>query len=157
LSCRVCAVRVFTAVREASEDPGSLKAMWPSGADAEDLQVHAARVRQLPLVGAARAGRSSASPSGPRTAPAAKSTRPGQLPLHDAEVALRVVRGQSDVLVEQEGSRLREAEPAGSVPDGELLVQRERAGAGRQAEDGGRLPRQQLLDDVGRENRCCGR
>ena len=30
LSARVCSVSVLTRVREASEEPGSLKATWPS-------------------------------------------------------------------------------------------------------------------------------
>ena len=75
LSIRVWRVRVLIRVREASEEPGSLNPMWPS--------VPMPRIcRSTPPASAIAssycaqaAGMSVASPSGPCTAPGAKSTR----------------------------------------------------------------------------------
>ena len=50
LSARVGSVSVFTRVSEASEEPGSLKPMWPGASDAEDLQVDPAGRRDRRLV-----------------------------------------------------------------------------------------------------------
>ena len=76
LSARVRPVSVFSRVREPSDDDGLVEADVAVGADAEQLQVDAAR-RAMPASYASQAAsRSAAWTSGPRTASGAKSTWP---------------------------------------------------------------------------------
>ena len=58
---------------------------------------------------------------------------PGDLGLDHVAVALGVVGRQPDVLVEHERARLRERQPLLGVAAGQLVVDRERARAGREA------------------------
>ena len=63
-------------------------------------------------------------------------------------VGLRVRAGQAHVLVEEEGLRLGEAQPAGPVPLDQLPVGAQGSGAGGQSQDG-RAAADLLLDGVG--------
>ena len=108
LSSRVCFVRVLIRVRDASDEPGSLNAMCPSVPMPRICRSTPPASAMLSSYAAQAAGRSSARPSGPCTAPGARSTRDANSALDDVAVPLRVVRGQAHVLVEHEGPGPRE-------------------------------------------------
>ena len=113
LSARVRPVSVFRRVREPRDDEGSLNADVAVGADAEQLQVDAARrgdVRLVRVAGREQVGRVDV---GAAHRVGGEVDLAGQLALDDGAIALRMAGRQADVLVQQEaaGARAKETSP----------------------------------------------
>ncbi len=106
LSIRVCRVSVLMRVREASEDPGSLNRDVPVGADPEDLQIDAARFADRVLVRRACCRDVGGQAVGALDR-AGSEVDPGHEHLVDhLPIPLRMIGGQTDVLVEGEAAGL---------------------------------------------------
>jgi len=139
LSARVCSVSDLIRVRDVSEEPGSLNPTWPSVTDPEDLQIDAAdRADRVLVLGARRAD------VGGGAVRAVHARRIdvdalGELSAHDLPVGLGMARPEPDVLVEREAVAVGKTQTCGRVPLRELVVNRQRGRAGRQAQNGGRL------------------
>ncbi len=129
---------------------GSLKRDVSVGADAEDLKIDSARVADGILV--CCAGRRNVGPPGhrgPAPHPAAKSTRETENGVDHVAVALGMVGGQADVLVQGEAPGLPERDLPGGTPRGEFVVDRQRRRAGGQAQDRVGFAVEQRADRIG--------
>ncbi len=150
LSRRVCSVSVLIRVVEESDEPGSLKARWPSlpmprtwrstpPASASCCLVGSAGGRHVGRVGAVHAV-------------GGQAQVVGQLAGDRGPVGLRVAGRQADVLVEQERPHLVVRRPgAGPVPRDQLGVRRHGGRARGQPQHGRRAGADQRLDGVRRE------
>jgi hypothetical protein len=77
----------------------------------------------------------------------------GDLGVDDVAIALRMIVGDADVLVEHERLRVREGQSFVLVAGGQLIVDAQRARTGRQPDDRCGFGAQQPLDRIGGELR----
>ena len=147
LSRRVCSVSVLIRVVEDERRAGLVEGQVAVAADAEHLEVDAAGLGELRLVGG----------TGGRHVGRVRAVHPvggqaqvvGQLAGDRGPVGLRVTGRQADVLVEQERPHLVVRRPgAGPVPRDQLGVRRHGGRAGGQPQHRRRAGADQRLDRV---------
>jgi len=127
-----------------------LKPTCPCGADTQDLQIDPPGLGDRLFVGRTRRHDVLCEAVGPLDRAGGKVHTLGELVLDHVPVALGVPRGEADILVERECPGPGERETVLDVQPDELIIDRERAGAGRQAEHRVRSRPQQRAD------RACG-
>ena len=106
LSLRVWLVNVLIRV-QGGRASGFVEGDMPVGADAQNLEVNAAGVRNGAFVHLARGRQVRGQSVGPRHVSRIDIDLVNELVPDDAEVPLRMVLRQADILVEHERSRLR--------------------------------------------------
>jgi hypothetical protein len=133
---RVWRVRVLMRVREARGRTRFIEGDVAVGADAQDLQVHPTGGADGVLVALAGGGNVGRQAVGALDGPGLEVHPRGELLVDDVGVPLRVSGVETDVLVEGERPGFGEGDLPGVMACGEVVVDRQRGGAGREAEDG---------------------
>ena len=131
----VVGVSAFTRVRERSAESGSLKPMWPGLADAQQLQVNAAKALDGGFIAPAFLIQVRGQAVGQVRVPRVHVHMPEQVVVHVIAVGVRVRGEQPDIFIQVEGAAEREIELLLPVQAHQVLIDALHRAAGGQAQN----------------------